>query len=121
MGRWLSFKGSTLRLYHLSEDKKYYKILRGLRQLFNCNHPVVRGFSSDSLRYWATRMGVDGFRFRFWRRSSAAISVQRGAINAHSVSGTIAFRGRRRSKRKPSTPSGSPQYAKESLTTPRTR
>ena len=29
----------------------------------NCNHPVVRQFILDCLRYWVTEMHVDGFRF----------------------------------------------------------
>ena len=29
----------------------------------NCNHPVVRKFILDCLRYWVTEMHVDGFRF----------------------------------------------------------
>jgi glycogen operon protein len=29
----------------------------------NCNHPVVRDFILDCLRYWVTEMHVDGFRF----------------------------------------------------------
>jgi glycogen operon protein len=29
----------------------------------NCNHPVVRTFIMDCLRYWVTEMHIDGFRF----------------------------------------------------------
>ena len=29
----------------------------------NCNHPIVRAFILDCLRYWVAEMHVDGFRF----------------------------------------------------------
>ena len=29
----------------------------------NCNHPAVRRFIIDCLRYWVTEYRVDGFRF----------------------------------------------------------
>ncbi|KAL7598463.1 hypothetical protein Lser_V15G22256 [Lactuca serriola] len=35
----------------------------GCGNTFNCNHPIVRQFIVDSLRYWVTKMHVDGFRF----------------------------------------------------------
>ncbi|KAL7596753.1 hypothetical protein Lser_V15G28035 [Lactuca serriola] len=35
----------------------------GCGNTFNCNHPIVRQFIVDSLRYWVTEMHVDGFRF----------------------------------------------------------
>ncbi|KAM2637954.1 hypothetical protein EV1_022383 [Malus domestica] len=35
----------------------------GCGNTFNCNHPVVRQFIVDCLRYWVTEMHVDGFRF----------------------------------------------------------
>lgn len=35
----------------------------GCGNTFNCNHPAVRTFIVDCLRYWVTEMHVDGFRF----------------------------------------------------------
>ncbi|KAM3301166.1 isoamylase 1, chloroplastic-like isoform X2 [Capsicum chacoense] len=35
----------------------------GCGNTFNCNHPIVRQFIVDCLRYWVTEMHVDGFRF----------------------------------------------------------
>lgn len=34
----------------------------GCGNTFNCNHPVVRQFIVDCLRYWVQEMHVDGFR-----------------------------------------------------------
>lgn len=35
----------------------------GCGNTINCNHPYVRQFIVDSLRYWVTEMHIDGFRF----------------------------------------------------------
>ena len=35
----------------------------GCGNTLNCNHPVVRDYILDCLRYWVTEMHVDGFRF----------------------------------------------------------
>jgi glycogen operon protein len=47
----------------LDENKRYYKNYSGCGNTFNCNHPVVRTFIIDCLRYWVMEMHVDGFRF----------------------------------------------------------
>ena len=36
----------------------------------NCNHPVVRQFILDALKYWVTEMHVDGFRCAALRRAA---------------------------------------------------
>ncbi len=63
-GPTLSFRGIDNPIYYLLEDEpRYYKNYTGCGNTFNCNHPVVRDFVLDCLRYWAAEMHVDGFRF----------------------------------------------------------
>lgn len=38
----------------------------GCGNTMNCNHPVVRQFIVDCLRYWVQEMHVDGFRCVLW-------------------------------------------------------
>jgi glycogen operon protein len=47
----------------LDENRRYYKNYSGCGNTLNCNHPVVRSFIMDCLRYWVTEMHIDGFRF----------------------------------------------------------
>jgi isoamylase len=49
--------------YLLEEDKRFYKDYTGTGNTLNANHPVVREFILDALRYWVMEMHVDGFRF----------------------------------------------------------
>jgi isoamylase len=63
-GPLTSFKGLDNPVYYmLYEDKRYYWNFSGCGNTLNCNHPVVRDFIIDSLRYWVIEMHVDGFRF----------------------------------------------------------
>ncbi len=63
-GPTLSFRGLDNAIYYmLEEDKTYYKNYSGTGNTLNCNHPVVRDFILDCLRYWVVEMHVDGFRF----------------------------------------------------------
>jgi len=63
-GPTLSFRGIDNPIYYLLEDdRRYYKNYSGCGNTVNCNHPVVRDFILDCLRYWAAEMHVDGFRF----------------------------------------------------------
>jgi glycogen operon protein len=48
--------------YTLTEDGSYMNF-SGCGNTINCNHPYVRHFILDSLRYWVTELHVDGFRF----------------------------------------------------------
>jgi len=64
LGPTLSFRGIDNPIYYLLEDDpRYYKNYTGCGNTINCNHPVVRDFVLDCLRYWAIEMHVDGFRF----------------------------------------------------------
>ena len=49
--------------YSLTDDKKFYWESTGCGNNMQCDNPVVRQFILDSLKYWITDMGVDGFRF----------------------------------------------------------
>jgi isoamylase len=49
--------------YILEKDKSRYANYSGCGNTLNANQPIVRRLIQDSLRYWVTRMHVDGFRF----------------------------------------------------------
>ncbi|BCX82421.1 isoamylase [Methylomarinovum caldicuralii] len=64
-GPTLNFKGLDNSIYYLLDehDKSRYLNYSGCGNTFNCNHPVVRSYILECLRYWVTEMHVDGFRF----------------------------------------------------------
>ncbi|NJD08186.1 MAG: glycogen debranching protein GlgX [Methylococcaceae bacterium] len=63
-GPTLNFRGMDNSIYYLlEEDKSKYKNYSGCGNTLNCNHPVVRNYILDCLRYWVVEMHVDGFRF----------------------------------------------------------
>ena len=62
-GPSFSFKGIDNHIYYmLTPDARYYNF-SGCGNVMNCNHPVVRKFILDCLRYWVIDYRVDGFRF----------------------------------------------------------
>ena len=59
-----SFRGIDNPVYYMLEpDARTYRNYSGCGNTFNANHPVVREFILDCLRYWVLHMHVDGFRF----------------------------------------------------------
>ena len=63
-GNTSSFRGIDNPIYYLLDQHSHdYLNFSGCGNTFNCNHPVVRAFIKDSLRYWVMEMHVDGFRF----------------------------------------------------------
>ncbi len=64
-GPTINFRGLDNSIYYMleEENKTAYKNYSGCGNTFNCNHPVVRTFIMDCLRYWVCEMHVDGFRF----------------------------------------------------------
>jgi isoamylase len=64
-GPTLSFRGLDNAIYYLldPEEPRRYRNFSGCGNTLNCNHPVVRSFILDCLRYWVIDMHVDGFRF----------------------------------------------------------
>ena len=49
--------------YILQHDRSQYADYTGCGNTLNGNQPIVRRLIQDSLRYWVTKMHVDGFRF----------------------------------------------------------
>jgi isoamylase len=64
-GPTLSFRGlDNASYYRLArDDKSRSENLTGCGNTLNVEHPRVTQFVLDSLRYWVSEMGVDGFRF----------------------------------------------------------
>src|SRR6056297_817098 len=63
-GPTISFRGLDNSIYYiLDETKRGYMNFSGCGNTMNCNHPILRNFILDSLRYWVMEMHVDGFRF----------------------------------------------------------
>jgi isoamylase len=65
LGPTLCFRGiDNASYYRLMEgDPRYYMDFTGTGNSLNVRHPQVLKLIMDSLRYWATDMHVDGFRF----------------------------------------------------------
>lgn len=62
-GPVISFRGLDNRTYYLLAPNGDYLNFSGCGNTLNCNHPVVRDFVIDCLRYWAAEYHIDGFRF----------------------------------------------------------
>ena len=64
LGPTLSFRGiDNMSYYRLDADPRFYQDFTGTGNTLNLDHPRVLELVMDSLRYWATEMHVDGFRF----------------------------------------------------------
>lgn len=65
LGPTLSFRGIDNTSYYClqPDNKRYYINDSGTGNTLNLPHPRVLQMVMDSLRYWATEMHVDGFRF----------------------------------------------------------
>ncbi|MDO8861702.1 glycogen debranching protein GlgX [Haliea sp. E1-2-M8] len=65
LGPTLSFRGIDNLSYYqlLPADRRFYVNDTGCGNTLNIRHPRVMQLVTDSLRYWAGNMGVDGFRF----------------------------------------------------------
>lgn len=64
-GPTLSMRGIDNLTYYrlLPDNKRYYINDSGTGNTLDLSHPSVLRLVTDSLRYWTTEMGVDGFRF----------------------------------------------------------
>ena len=62
-GPCFSFKGIDNNIYYMLTPDGYYYNISGCGNVMNCNHPIVRKFIIDCLRYWVINYRVDGFRF----------------------------------------------------------
>jgi isoamylase len=64
LGPTLSFRGiDNASYYRLEADRRFYYDVTGTGNTLNLDHPRVLQLVTDSLRYWAQEMHVDGFRF----------------------------------------------------------
>jgi glycogen operon protein len=65
LGPTLCFRGIDNASYYrlMEDDPRYYMDFTGTGNSLNMRHPQVLKLITDSLRYWATEMHVDGFRF----------------------------------------------------------
>jgi glycogen operon protein len=64
LGPTLSMRGVDNRAYYrLGDDPRYYADFTGTGNSVDTAHPRTLQLVMDSLRYWATEMHVDGFRF----------------------------------------------------------
>lgn len=65
LGPTLSMRGIDNATYYrlLPDNKRYYINDSGTGNTLDLAHPCVLRLVTDSLRYWSTEMGVDGFRF----------------------------------------------------------
>jgi glycogen operon protein len=62
-GPTLSFRGLDNRTWYLLAPDGSYLNFSGCGNTLNCNHPVVRDFVLNCLRYWVAEYHIDGFRF----------------------------------------------------------
>ena len=65
LGPTLNFKGIDNATYYrlVADQPRYYFDYTGTGNTLNVRHPQVLALIMDSLRYWASEMHVDGFRF----------------------------------------------------------
>jgi glycogen operon protein len=65
LGPSLAFKGVDNASYYrlVPDNPRYYMDYTGCGNSLNMRHPQALKLIMDSLRYWATEMRVDGFRF----------------------------------------------------------
>ena len=65
LGPTISLRGIENSIFYMLQENgcRYYKNFSGVGNTLNANHPVVREFIRNVLRYWVMHMHVDGFRF----------------------------------------------------------
>ncbi|MGH3543755.1 MAG: glycogen debranching protein GlgX, partial [Mycobacterium sp.] len=65
LGPTINFRGIDNAAYYrlVDDDLRLYKDFTGTGNSLNARHPHTLQLIMDSLRYWATEMHVDGFRF----------------------------------------------------------
>jgi isoamylase len=65
LGPNIAFRGIDNAVYYRlrEENRRYYTDYTGCDNTLNLGDPDVLRMATDSLRYWATECGVDGFRF----------------------------------------------------------
>ena len=59
----IHFRGMDNRLWYMVDAAGHDLDFSGCGNSLNCNHPLVRQYVLECLRWWVCEMGVDGFRF----------------------------------------------------------
>ena len=72
-GATLSFRGLGARTYYRLDERGADVDVTGCGNTLDLREPVVQRLVLDSLRYWVTECGIDGFRF------DLAVALARGA------------------------------------------
>jgi glycogen operon protein len=90
-GPTYSYRGIDNAGYYLLEsNRRRYRNDTGTGNVLNTSHPAVRKLILDSLRYWATEMHVDGFRFDlasiFTRNADGTLNLEDPPIVAEITS-----------------------------------
>ena len=62
-GPIIHFKWLAPQEWYIHDEEQKLSNYSGCGNTLNCSHPVVKEMIINSLRYWVTEMGVDGFRF----------------------------------------------------------
>ena len=89
LGPTFSLRGFENSIFYMLQEneRRYYKNFSGVGNTLNANHPVVREFVRNVLRYWVMHMHVDGFRFDLasvlGRDEHGNILLQRSASRGH--------------------------------------
>jgi isoamylase len=87
-----SFKGVDNSTFYLISDRteERYENFTGAGNTLNCANRFVRKMVLDSLRHWANKMGVDGFRFDlasvFSRKTDGSINLDDPQLFADIIS-----------------------------------
>ncbi|XP_031499987.1 isoamylase 1, chloroplastic isoform X2 [Nymphaea colorata] len=89
-GPILSFRGVGNSVYYMLAPKGEFYNYSGCGNTFNCNHPVVRQFIVDCLRYWVLEMHVDGFRFDLASILTRASSLW-DPVNVYGISSDVDY------------------------------
>ena len=65
LGPTICLRGIENSIFYMLQEngRRYYRNFSGVGNTLNANHPVVREFVRNVLRYWVMHMHVDGFRF----------------------------------------------------------
>ena len=65
LGPTLCLRGIENSIFYMLQEngRRYYRNFSGVGNTLNANHPIVREYVRNVLRYWVMHMHVDGFRF----------------------------------------------------------
>lgn len=75
-----SFKGLDNNSYYHTNEDGSYRDNTGCGNMIDTSNPVARKLIMDSLQYWVTEMGVDGFRFDL---AASLLRNSQGEIDSH--------------------------------------